>query len=201
MAQLFVQAESSAWSVLDLTHDTYRLSLPAPREESGREASPLTRGPRAPVVEPAPVGQPAQPGELLLVRAAVGDTEPVASPAGWALLGGEQARFRVNGVGIAVGIAVLRHRDELCLEGGLPLYFSTERLVSVEVYPADDSPHCPRCTLPIDRGQSFVRCPGCSVLHHELPERKCWTYSGTTCTLCDHASDLEAGYRWSPEAL
>ncbi len=200
MAQLFVQSDSSTWSVLALEHDTYRVSLPAPRDETGPGSSPSSPDPCAPVIEPAPVTQPAQPGELLLVRAAAGDTEPTASPAGWALLGGEQSQFRVNGVGIAVGIAVLRHRDEFCLDGGLPLYFSTERLVSVEVYRGDDSPHCPRCTLPIDRGHSYVSCPGCNVLHHQASERECWTYT-PTCALCDHASDLEAGYRWSPEAL
>lgn len=195
MAQLFVQDEANAWSVLNLTDDVYRLTLP-PSQAADRF--------RPPVVEPDRVERLSQAGALLLVRGGVGsvagDTEPMASSEDWAVLAGVGTRLRVNGVGIAVGIATLRHRDELCLDGGPALYFSTERLVNVEKYRANDAPRCPRCTLPIEVGDAYVCCPGCRVLHHQLPERECWTYT-PTCTLCDQSSDLSAGYRWSPEGL
>ncbi len=207
MAQLFVQDESNLWLVFDLTDDVYRISLPTPEKGAGHEAARSIHQLRTPVIEPDRVERLSQAGALLLeCRAAVNapvstnSTDALAASAGWAVLAGVETRLRINGGPIPVGIAALRHRDELCFEGGAPLYFSTERLVSVEAYRADDSPRCPRCTLPIELGDSCVCCPGCNVLHHQLSKRECWTYT-PTCTLCDQSSDLAAGYRWSPEDL
>lgn len=203
MAQLFVQDELNVWSVLELTGETYRLSLP-PRSGT-KSSAPRATGPlRVRIVESPRVERLSQKGALLLNRGGENGAQaaprPLASSGAWAVLAGANTRLRINGGPVAVGIAALRHRDELCLEGGAPLYFSTERLVSVEEYAGSDSPHCPRCTLAIEFGDASIRCPGCGVLHHQLPERECWTYT-PTCALCDQSSDLTAGYRWSPEIL
>ena len=196
MTHIFVPEKTNAWSVLSLKGDRYRLSSqggPGDKAKGGR------RERCAPTVVSDRGGLPSRKGALLLrVNGATGGAEPLSSD--WAVLAGVDARIRINGAPLAVGFAALRHRDELCLHGALPLYFSTERLVSVETYPADDSPRCPRCTLPIEKDDTYVRCPGCNVLQHQLPERKCWTYAAT-CTLCDQSTDMAAGYRWSPEGL
>jgi hypothetical protein len=135
--------------------------------------------------------------DALLLRAAeVEGTMGV----GWALLTSDGARLLLNGEPVALGLALLRHRDELRLGGGAPVFLSTERLAAVEAYAGDDAPRCPRCQQPIARGELAVRCPGCGVRHHQLVERPCWTYQ-PKCTLCEQSSDLEAGLRWTPEEL
>jgi hypothetical protein len=203
MAQLFIQDESNVWSVFELASDAYRLSVP-PRTGSKSAAPPSTDHLRLSVVESAGAERLSEAGALLLSGAGREGTqaapEPPSSPEAWAVLAGTDTRLRINGVPVSVGIATLRHRDELCLDGSAPLYFSTERLVSIETYRREDSPRCPRCTLSIELNDAYVCCPGCGVLHHQLPDRECWTYT-PTCALCDQSSDLEAGYRWSPEVL
>lgn len=197
MTHLFVQDDSNRWTVLPLTNDVYRLSLPDPQQAARRAAQASSPAARSPVVESTRIGRITRKGALLLKR---NGAEAQASLADWTLLTGTGTRLRLNGVAIAIGIATLRHRDELRLNGSLPLYFSTERLVRVETYRADDSPRCPRCTLPVELGDPSVCCPACRVLHHQHPERECWTYT-ESCALCDQRSDLAAGYRWSPEGL
>ena len=54
--------------------------------------------------------------------------------------------------------------------------------------------------LPVERDDECVVCPGCEVLHHESPERRCWTYA-ERCVLCPQATDLDGGLRWTPELL
>lgn len=206
MAQIFVRDESNVWSVLKLTDDVYRLTLPSSQDTPGRKSLQPFHHLRTAVIEPDRVERLSQAGALLLFRGGVGSvadataTGPMAPSEAWAVLAGAGTKLRVNGIAITVGIATLRDRDELCLDGAAPFYFSTERLVNVETYRASDAPRCPRCTLPIEAGEAYVCCPGCRVLHHQLPERECFTYS-PTCTLCDQPSDLTAGYRWSPEDL
>jgi len=120
--------------------------------------------------------------------------------AGWALLVDGRTRAFVNGEPVATGVALLRDRDELRVGGAEAVYFSAERLASVEVCERDDAPRCPRCAQGIAQGEMSVRCPACGVLHHQLPERECWTYL-EKCALCEQATDLAAGLRWSPEEL
>ncbi len=209
MAQLFVQDDSRLWTVLELTAEAYHLSPPVHPSGPPRGRPPGLSNPsrtnnvvdaresRSPTVASARVDRLARDGALLLKRSEGDETTVVA---GWSLLTGVDTRLRINGVSIALGIATLRHRDEIRLDGGAPLYFSTERLVNVEPYGGEDAPRCPRCTLSVERGEPCVRCPACDVVHHQLSDRECWTYS-ETCALCDQASDLTAGYRWSPEDL
>jgi len=120
--------------------------------------------------------------------------------AGWAVIADGRTRLFVNGEPIETGIALLRDRDELRVDGAEAAYFSAERFAVVEVCDRDDAPRCPRCAQAIARGEMAVRCPGCGVLHHQMTERECWTYL-ETCALCAQATDLAAGLRWSPEEL
>lgn len=122
------------------------------------------------------------------------------SGSGWALIANGNARLLVNGEPVALGIALLRDRDELRVGGGEAVYFSTERRAGVEACEREDAPRCPRCASTIARGELSVRCPGCQVLHHQRAERECWTYLAT-CALCDQPTDLATGLRWTPEGL
>ncbi len=213
MAHLFVHDMAHGWSTLALERDRYCISLsrPEPRREPRREkvvandaesSKPAT--PRAPRVVAARSGPPSKKAALLQNRSrsqpATDTNKAPFPPTEWVILAGTDARLRINGVSVAIGLATLRHRDEVCLVGGTPIFFSTERLASVETYRADDAPRCPRCSLAIELGDNFVCCPSCDVIYHQLPDRECWTYS-PTCSLCDQSSDLAAGYRWHPEDL
>jgi hypothetical protein len=150
------------------------------------------------------------------VEIVLADEDPIAAPAGaallrvaevsdgaapgWAILVGADARLLVNGEPAALGLALLRHRDELRLSGAAPVYFSTERLAVIEECARDDAPRCPRCAQPIVRGELSVRCPACAVLHHQRSDRECWTHL-PSCALCDQTTDLKTGLRWTPEEL
>jgi hypothetical protein len=198
MAQLFVPDSSYAWSILNLEGDRYRLSRAHPTQSVGRAVQPEST---ASLVVADRGGRLSRKGVLLLSRSrAHRGVEALSARSDWVVLAGRDARLRLNGVPVALGLAALRHRDELCFDGGTPLYFSTERVVSLETYEASDSPRCPRCTLGIEAGDGYVRCPGCGVLHHQCQARECWTYT-ESCALCDQSSDLAAGLRWSPDLL
>jgi hypothetical protein len=149
-----------------------------------------------PRLEPldAPV---ASADDTLIVRVA---ELPDAPGVRWALVAGRGARVLQNGDAVVLGLALLRHKDELRVGGAAPLYFSSERLAAVEPCARDDAPRCPRCAHPIARGEAAVRCPGCGVLHHELAERPCWTHL-PRCALCPQATALDADFTWTPEGL
>jgi hypothetical protein len=116
----------------------------------------------------------------------------------WVLFGAP--RVCVNGNPLAAGIVVLRDRDEV-LVGKRRYFFSTETLAVGEVYGGGDQrAFCPRCKLEIAAGTPVVRCPGCGVRHHESETYPCWTYA-EHCTMCDYPTALDAGFRWTPEAL
>jgi hypothetical protein len=119
---------------------------------------------------------------------------------GWAVLASDGACLLLNGEPVALGLAVLRHRDELRVGDAGPFYYSDERLAAVEAFASDDAPRCPRCAQPIARGELSVRCPACGVLHHHRADRECWTHV-ERCALCEQSTDLEAGLRWTPKEL
>lgn len=182
MARVFVPNAAGAWDALALDAARYQLADANPpaiatddAERALREGALLVRANR--------VDGPAEPD---------GET--------WVALAGDRARLRINGEPLALGIAVLRHRDELRLGGDAPFYFSTERPAEVQVYPHDDAPRCPRCAQAIGRDEPCVRCPGCGVRHHQREDRPCWTYA-PSCALCDQPTELDAGLRWTPEVL
>ena len=115
---------------------------------------------------------------------------PIASPA------------LVNGTPVTTGIRVLADRDAIQLPGHASAYFSSERLAQVEEY-AGEPVTCPRCKHRIVAGDPVVCCPSCNVFHHAPNDGKpsCWQYADSCAALCGQATDLEAGFRWTPEAL
>jgi hypothetical protein len=198
VAQLFIQDDSSQWTLLDLERDRYQLHT---RKVEGTEARTNRRPPQVDADHGGPL--PGH-GALLLSHSRAPSSSDegtlARSEAEWVLLTSVDAKLRINSVPVAIGIATLRHRDQVCLDGGAPIYFSTERLARIEAYEGSDSPRCPRCASPIQSGDLVVCCPGCDVLYHQRSDRECFSYS-ETCALCDQSSDLTAGFRWSPEYL
>ena len=129
-----------------------------------------------------------------------GQVVPEAPGVEWILFVDRGRHLLLNGERIDLGIAPLHHRDELRIDACAPIYFSNERIVAVEPFLLSGSPRCPRCAQSLARGELAVRCPSCSVFHHQLADRPCWTYS-PHCALCDQPSDLAAELRWTPEGL
>jgi hypothetical protein len=106
---------------------------------------------------------------------------------------------RLNGFAPVAGGRVLQDHDEIRVHGCGTLFFSAETLAHVEAFPGTGNIiHCGRCRLPIQNAQTAVRCPSCGIWHHEMAERKCWTYS-PACAFCPQATALDAGYSWVPE--
>jgi hypothetical protein len=106
---------------------------------------------------------------------------------------------QVNGQPLALGLRVLRDRDELSA-GGASWFFSTETLPTIVPFPGPAGAACPRCKIGIDPGQPVVRCVGCRVVYHQSEERPCWLY-GEACALCGRPTALDQGYAWTPAEL
>lgn len=172
-----------AGSLHRLREEAHRLT---PQPAAGASGPPSLR------IEPCRRADRRRQGSLLVRYA--------GPPSGWALVTEGAARVRVNGVPVAIGLAVLRDRDEVVLEGAAPFYLSTERVPQVVAYADADRPKCARCTRSIEPGDACVRCPGCDVVQHEGADRACWTYAAT-CAVCDQASALSEALRWSPGDL
>ena len=107
-----------------------------------------------------------------------------------------EACVHVNGSRVPTGVCVLEHGDELRV-GAHRAWFSTERLASVIPFGDGAEPACPRCRTPVHQGDPSVRCPQCQIVHHQAPNRACWTYL-ERCSACDQPTALDAGLRWSP---
>lgn len=168
MAHLWISDEKGGWSAVPLDGGAVALTAHPPRRCG----------------EPAPV-------EL---RHAVIDGEAV-----WAVLAAPGAPVRVNGLAVTGGIRVLTDRDEIAVGGAGTVFFSAESLARVEPFPgAERTLFCPRCKLPVEPGAPAVRCPACSVWHHQSEELPCWTYAAA-CALCPQPTDLAGGFRWTPE--
>jgi hypothetical protein len=178
MAHLWVTTEAQQWAVLPLEDDAFTLATNPPQ----------------PVVR-HPMGDGEALSNVLLVRTrgAEGIT--------WVLIAGAGSGVSVNGVPLATGMRVVSDRDEIRIPGVSNLYFSTESLARVEEFSGSDQTlFCPRCKQEIEKGAAAVRCPACGVWHHQTDELNCWTYS-EVCALCAHPTDLNAGFRWTPEEL
>jgi hypothetical protein len=123
------------------------------------------------------------------------------SEEGWGILAPPQTRVRVNGDLLRLGIRLLRHRDEIRLPGHAPVYFSTERLAVVQAFAGPEPMVCARCRSEIAREEPTVRCPNpnCGAWHHQ-GGKPCWTYA-SACSLCDQATAMETGYRWTPDEI
>ena len=124
----------------------------------------------------------------------------------WVVVTGADRDLRVNGRSLPTGIRVLEDRDELRLPGSGSLFFSTEVLAQVAAFPGSDTPHaCPRCKLPLEKGDEAVKCPQCEVWTHEGgtaagEDRRCWSYADT-CALCHQKTAADEGFQWTPEEL
>jgi hypothetical protein len=124
-----------------------------------------------------------------------------------ALIGPPRCRIRVNGALVVGGVHVLDHKDELVI-GAEQIFFSAESTPVVEIYQhgndAARRPRCPVCRAAIEEGDSIVRCPGCSRIHHQIParggrpEKPCWTYS-PQCRFCEHPTSLSGQPGWQPD--
>ena len=176
MAHLWVTTETNEWAVLPLDDGAFTFTATPPQ----------------------PVCHPLGDGEVssaLLVRARGPDA------ATWVLIAGAGLGVSVNGLPLATGMRVVADRDEIRIPGVSCLYFSTESLARVEEFcGSDQTLFCPRCKQKVEKGEAAVKCPACGVWHHQTEELNCWTYS-EVCALCAQATDLNAGFLWTPEDL
>jgi len=176
MAQLFIE-DGDDWWVAPLDAGAYALGCDAESALRPRLASDGEAG-SVPVIERVP---------------------DLSGEETWVVFHSAGSALRINGTRLSTGIRVLLHRDELRVTGVAGrAFFSLEGFARVEAFAGVEDSRCPRCQQPIERETPAVRCPQCSVWHHESEEFGCWTYS-TTCSLCDQPSDFEAGFRWMPE--
>ena len=119
----------------------------------------------------------------------------------WLLLSSEPGRVAVNGMPLHVGIRALSDRDEIAQRGMERVYFSVEKLARVEPCAAAVTDlRCARCRTSVEPGGPAVVCPGCGLIHHETPDKPCWTYVAT-CASCDQPTALDGCFRWTPEGL
>jgi len=126
---------------------------------------------------------------------------PSAGGLNWVLLAGVDTEVAINGLRLKSGIRVLSDRDEISIAGRETYYFSTETLAAVQTFAgADRRLFCPRCKDEIAPGDASVKCPQCRLIHHQSEDRPCWTYA-ETCAACAQRSDLQHGYRWTPDGL
>jgi hypothetical protein len=177
MAHLWVSTEANQWAVLPLGDDAFTLTTSPPQ----------------------PVHLPTLDGEVLsrVVLMRTGGADPLT----WVLIAGAGSGVSVNGLALGTGMRVVSDRDEIRIPGVSNLYFSSEGLARVEPFCGSaQTMFCPRCKQEIESGATAVKCPACGVWHHQTEELNCWTYS-EVCALCAHATDLNAGFLWTPEDL
>ena len=87
-----------------------------------------------------------------MIRRGVCGSGGSARDASWVLIAPPFA-MRVNGQPLALGIRVLRDKDEIIeREENAPLFFSTERLAAVEPFSGDAPVVCARCRNEIAPG-------------------------------------------------
>ena len=119
----------------------------------------------------------------------------------WLLFGITPGDVVLNGQPLRSGIRVLADRDEIHLHGAGRMFFSTERLAVAQPCTSKNPDlRCPRCRRPIKPESSAVACPNCAIWYHQTETLPCWTHA-STCALCQHPSDLNGKYRWTPEEL
>jgi len=120
----------------------------------------------------------------------------------WVLMTPTPNGIRVNGERLVLGVRTLADKDEIYVPEVGHLFFSTEKLARVEPFSQAEGRRlfCPRCKQEIQHAYLAVRCPQCTVWHHQSDDLPCWSYSDY-CALCDQPSALDIGYRWTPEEL
>ena len=175
MAHLWVRDESERWAVLPLDDDCISLNARPPKRVLGR------------------LGGSEALMDVLLVRTRVAEVGP------WVLIARADSGVSVNGIPLATGIRVVSDQDRIRVPSADDVYFSSESLARVEDFPGlDQISFCPRCKQEIERSARAVRCPACGVWHHQTDVLNCWTYA-EVCALCTQPTDLNTGFRWTPE--
>jgi hypothetical protein len=177
MAHLWVREDSGEWAALPLAAAAVDLRCSPPRA--------------------LPAAGPVTDDQVLLLCAPAGGAAGVE----WVLLAGAGATVWINGLPLGAGLRALADRDQVHVEGAAPLYFSTERLAAVAAMPGSPQPlFCPRCRQAIETASDAVLCPQCGVWHHQSAALPCWLYA-PTCALCPQPTELDGGFRWTPEEL
>jgi hypothetical protein len=176
MAHLWVKDGDEGWAVLPLSGEAVSLAMRPPQKVPAAAAD-------------------GDEGAVLLVGHGAGAARRSV------LVARVDGAVRVNGLPLVGGLRLLEDRDEIWARGASPVFFSAEELARVEPFPAHEAPKfCARCKLEVQAESPAVRCPACSVWHHQTEEYPCWTYA-RVCALCNQPTDLAAGYRWTPEGL
>ena len=106
----------------------------------------------------------------------------------------------INGKLEALGIRLLRDRDEVQIRGSELVFFCTEQLARVGSFSGPQAVHCGRCHDAIKPGSLAVRCPNpaCGIWYHQREDRPCWTY-GESCSLCPQPTALSGKFSWTPD--
>ena len=175
MAHLWVRDEAERWAVLPLDHNRVSLSARPPR----------------PILHP--FSEDDSQSSVLLVRTRIAEVGP------WVLIARAASRVTINGNPLATGIRVVTDRDRIRVSCADDVYYSSESIARVEDFPGlDQISFCPRCKQEIKRSESAVKCPSCEVWHHQTDLLNCWAYADV-CALCTQQTDLNTGFRWTPE--
>jgi hypothetical protein len=178
MAHLWTRNADDEWAGLPLDADAF------------------SRGEAPPCALPQPGKPSGATTRVALVRTSAGSEET------WNLIAGEARRIHVNGLPLTLGFHVVRDRDEIRIDTVGRLFFSSERLPTVEPFPGAEPPiYCPRCKSEIRENTLAVKCPRCSVVHHEDESVGflCWSYA-ETCALCPQPTSRRE-FSWSPRGL
>jgi len=152
-------------------------------------------------LSPAPLGfDPAAAPDAALIRPTLVRIDRASGAGRWVLVVPHGSSLLHNGHPVTSGIRALAHGDSLALDGRAPIFFSTEQRATVERFTGSATLRCPRCRADLVPGEASVRCPGCGVVHHEGPERNCWSYA-PTCAVCSHATASDGELTWTPAEL
>jgi Zn finger protein HypA/HybF involved in hydrogenase expression len=177
MTHLWVKNDSERWAVLPLEADAYLLTTDPP---GPWRSLPGVDGAVSNVV-------------LLCQKGTEEDS--------WILVAGREREVRINGDQLTLGVHTVLDRDEIQIVGTGALYFSTECLARIEVFPGSaERLYCPRCKQAVEPATTAVKCPQCRTWYHQADDLPCWLYA-ETCGLCPQPTDFKAGFRWTPEEL
>jgi hypothetical protein len=179
MAHLWIMDAEKLWSIAPLEHDLYSIGIGC---DGCAELA---------------IGKKDDLALIARHRTGPGKTS-------WILMVAPEQRICANGVPLLAGIRVLQDRDHIQLfDRGVAVgfYYSSELIPRVDAFPGmDQTVFCPRCKRVIEPGAPAVKCPGCSVWHHQSEEYPCWTYT-EVCAMCPQPTDLEAGFEFNPEDI
>jgi len=175
MAHLWMQDDSTdEWVVLPLDREVYRLAVDNGHPLLAGDSSELQQG-------------------------AVVAAERCGRGAMWLVLSGDHNQVQLNGAPLATDSA----RSKTRRAGGCGrcrFFFSTNASRK-----SSRSGFGRGSLLSALQGPDRCRhtrgsLPQCGVWHHMLQDCPCWSYA-PHCTLCDQRTDLDSGYRWTPEEV